>query len=230
MPGNELVLSIANMGCGDSRIKTPEGELELRSKEGKLGWEDYQARRAIETLALVSRKGRINAKAWADAVSTLKLKAQDDRHPGALESYYTAFKEGQEDYSTKLLQLLALLLCWERGNAKARLIFELYDHNYSLTLSRDTVEELLRDLLHVAIELQANLVGVEEAKEYLKWLAAWQSHFLADTLERIMGGNAVISRESFEEQLGKEPLTNYLSAGPLRLAVYSSLKSSQQTS
>ena len=221
---------VAKMGCVDSRVKTPEGELDLRSKEEGLGWTGVQARRAVETLALVSRKGRVNVKAWSDAVAALKLKTQDERHPGVLEDYYAFFKEGQEDYSTKLLQLLALLLCWERGNTKARLLFELYDQNYGLTLSREAVEEMLRDLLHVAIQLQANLVAVEEAKEYLKWLSAWQSRFLADTLMQIMGENAVISREAFEQQLSKEPLRQCITAGSLRLAVYTSLKASQQTS
>lgn len=218
------------MGCGDSRLKTPEGELEVRSREGNLGWAGVQARRAIETLALVSRKGRVNAKAWIDAVAALQLKTQDSRHPGLFEDYYACFKEGQEDYNAKLLQLLALLLCWERGNAKSRLLFELYDQNYSLILSKEAVEELLKDLLHVAIQLQANLATTEEAKEYLKWLSAWQSHFLADTLIQIMGENAVISREAFEQQISKEPLKHCLAAASLRLAVYSSLKASQQTS
>lgn len=217
------------MGCMDNRMKTPEGELDLRRHEDYLDWKRLQARKAIETLTVVSRNGCLNSEAWSDMTSTLRIKTKHDRHPGYIERYYEGFKDGQTEYSARLLKVLAVLLCWERGNGKARLIFELYDLDYSLSLPRETVRDMLMDFLRVAIDLQAPLVTLEEAKEYLKWLSAWKNHFIEESLTQLMTTQTVISRANFEEKLSKEPLKSYFSAGSLRLAVYSSLKSSQQT-
>lgn len=211
------------MGCDQCRERCPDEELLLRERQALLRFNLVKAKTLYETFTLLSRSGVLNAKAFEDAVSQLRLCTSSPAQPGLLEQFYSSLQEN-DGVPMRTLQLLAVLLGSSLPFERATLLFQIYDSDYTLQLSRATVQQLVSEVTHLAVDLVGQLASGEQQvnmQRYFADLKAAKEEYSQARIVDIVGEKTSVSREEFIGRFsGNSACQSLLQAQTLRVALF----------
>jgi hypothetical protein len=211
------------MGCNDSRNKCPEEELVMMRVESVLRYHLRSAQALYTTFTVMARGDVLNAKAFDDAVSVLNLCVRSGYHPGVVEAFYNSLRDREGNVSAKSLKLLAVLLGGGEPRDKARILFQIYDSSYSLSLDKGAVQQLASDLVALSVDplsLLGDAGDMNRMQEYFAGLRGVRKDFEEAIVNALMEDNQTISRELFEDTFRVGLLAKCLSSSTLRIAMY----------
>ena len=192
-------------------------ELEILIKEMRL---QYNLHPPIK-IDLIHRKyshsGKINRNQWREIKGLLNFSEEDNY----TADFFNSFLIGDE-YSLRKLLLLGNLLSYGSFTEKAKLLFEIMDVENTKVVSKGKVEQLVDDIIDIAINKVSLLVEDDpKTSAYLKFLA----RNIATKKEQMMkyyyrNHAEYITQEEFIDHFYKGSATRLLTASGIRKYIY----------
>jgi hypothetical protein len=211
------------MGCNHCRERCPDEEQLLRERQAALRLHLVKTKTLYETFTLVARGNSLNAKAFEDAVQRLNLCVSSTAFPGLLEQFYESLK-GEAGIPLQSLQLLAVLLGTSLPLERADFLFQAYDSAYALQLSKATIEQLVRDITHFAVNILGQLATNTQPinmQRYFTDLKAAREEYCNKRIADIIGDREYVSKQEFIALFStNSDCRSLLTANDLRLALF----------
>ena len=211
------------MGCFGSRKASSEEESILQACEQILTFHRHSVTTLYETFSVSARGDSINANALHDAAKSLSLPLRSSDHPGLIEKFYQGLRKDNDGVSLRALCLSAVLLTESQPMEKAGILFQMYDKEYTLVLSKEIVTELVQDLILTALSLPIPLLPPltdPKISLYLSSLYPFTAPFLTSTVKSVLGDAPAITREKCLVACSQDPAGLCLQSSSLRTALY----------
>ncbi|CAG9331423.1 unnamed protein product [Blepharisma stoltei] len=183
------------MGCSTSREDLSEEEIAIISVERYLGYSNCTCKLIDLMFRKYASNGTINSRQMQEIMVHLRLKARNTHECPHIEDFYEKFKLDDGNYDFKALLMLGICLSDGKPKEKAKLLFEIFDSSNRKTITRESVEIMIKILLMNAIDFipilchESNLVPMyeKEITSYTEKIRVSKEKALGSVLRKFLG-------------------------------------------
>lgn len=209
------------MGCTDSRAGKLDEEKVISTREQILGFSKHNCRKADLVFRKFAYNEAFNENQWSEVCASMKL-ANEDPY-GVIRNFYKQFERNGK-YDLKFLLVLSILLTRGTEVEKAKLLFEIYDCDCTLTMDRNEITTMISDIIHISVDklpilsLDDPSLGEEVTKltTYILKLKYRHKDAVSKLTTEIMNGLSTLRQDVFIEALKSPDLKCILTSTGMR--------------
>lgn len=209
------------MGCTDSRTDKLDEEKVITSHEHLLGFSKHTSRNTDLVFRKFAYNEAFNENQWSEVCYKLKL-ATSDLH-GTITKFYKQFERNGK-YDMKPLLLLSIMLTRGTEVEKAKLLFEIYDYDCTLSLERNEVSAMISDMINVAVDKTSiltlehpdNVEHIPKLNNYILKLKYRTKDAVHRLSTEIMSGLSSLRQDMFIEAMKGPDVKGILTSSGMR--------------
>ena len=215
------------MGCSSSRPDSHPCEGSLTSIESTLLFGSRSVTQHYYALRRYSQSSPfLNDTAFRSAAQTMQIQITDSPANQRIAAFYAGLKSPQGLIRARDIAVLAVLLSDSSDEDKASVLFEAYDESYAKQLSKDTVQEMVTDLVTLSTEKISVMVdGKTEDKAaidaYFGQIKGQRDSGISAFTQLIMDGKPHITSAEFQQSLLRPSVQPILSSNGVRRLLHS---------
>ena len=142
------------MGCSGSRFKNHSDEIAINFAECGLNFQRLDVKAIDQKFRKHSHAGIVNKKQLAAIANKHNIKiANYDTHKKISDFFQKLESEANGNYNLQTLLIISILLAKGTQKQKAKLLFEVVDHEYTEQISVQVLQELFERMSNLSCDL-----------------------------------------------------------------------------
>ena len=213
------------MGCGSGKSGENPIETLICNSEKKLLYQHCKANEVDLIHRKYSFNGKLNGNQWMNVSRHLNLAENQSAGPVSeqIKSFYHLFKK-TDSYILREMLVLGILYSTGSAEAKAKLLFEVFDDHDSKELSKDCFGQMYDILYRVSVKRAKvlvdkpsnHVVSDEELNDYFERLVTGKEKFRASFIRTFAGDGEFVSLVGFLGTMKDPKNTNLIDSSGFR--------------
>lgn len=207
------------MGCTGSREGHIDEEDKLCRWENELRFQDFSTLQGHYAISRFTNSNSINSISFQQIAEILSLRVKNTHKNPAVEGYFNSFKREDGSYNAHDFKVINVMLSTGVALEKAPVLFEVFDEGFEYSLSRVTIQQMIKEVIYNTTVRAIEAVPASERpviEAYLQRIRENEGEAETIMLQIACGEEEIVTKEQFVGNLTRVEGAKFLSSTGIR--------------